>query len=314
MAEISVIMLTYNRKEFLEVSIPSVLRQTWTDFEMIIVDNGSNDGSATYCDEWAKKDSRIRVIHRERGTIGAGRNTGLKAVKGNFVTFVDDDDRMDDDMLEFLYRLIQKHQADIAICGSYRETSQGISPKYVYDQELVYDSKEAIHELLARKWFNAGFPTKLFRYKKFTKMWFDEKGKYDDIGACYRFFSCADRIVAKGVPKYYCCRHDGNNSAFTTNNFLLSQEQLEMYLAAFKERTEFLSQRFPDEVSYYRYTEWSYMISMCHKLLITNNITCTKIFLEMKKRIFQNIEEIKNCEYLQEFEREWLAETEKGDI
>ena len=78
MPKISVIMLTYNREKLVNRAIESILNQTETDFEFIIVDNGSSDNSGKIADEYAKRDSRIKVIHREKGNIGSGRNTGSR--------------------------------------------------------------------------------------------------------------------------------------------------------------------------------------------------------------------------------------------
>ena len=89
---ISIIMLTYNREEFVGRAIESILSQTYRDFEYIIVDNGSTDRSGEIAEQYAKKDSRIRVIHKERGNIGSGRNTGLDAARGDEIAFIDDDD------------------------------------------------------------------------------------------------------------------------------------------------------------------------------------------------------------------------------
>ena len=90
--KISVIMLTYNREQLVTRAIESILAQTETDFEFIIVDNGSSDRSGFLADEYAARDKRIRVFHRERGNIGAGRNTGLEAARGEYTAFIDDDD------------------------------------------------------------------------------------------------------------------------------------------------------------------------------------------------------------------------------
>lgn len=98
---ISVIMLTYNRESFVSRAIESILAQTYRDFEFIVVDNGSTDRSGQIADEYAKKDNRIRVIHRERGNIGSGRNTGLDAAQGEYITFIDDDDWAEPDFLGF---------------------------------------------------------------------------------------------------------------------------------------------------------------------------------------------------------------------
>ena len=89
---ISVIMLAYNRESLVSQAIESILNQTCRDFELVIVDNGSTDRSGEIADSYAARDSRVRVIHRERGNIGAGRNTGLDAARGTYITFIDDDD------------------------------------------------------------------------------------------------------------------------------------------------------------------------------------------------------------------------------
>ena len=96
---ISVIMLTYNRENLVGRAIESILKQTFGDFEFIIVNNGSTDRSGQIADQYAAKDARIRVIHRERGNIGSGRNTGLNAAQGEYIAFIDDDDTCAPDFL-----------------------------------------------------------------------------------------------------------------------------------------------------------------------------------------------------------------------
>ncbi len=99
---ISVLMLTYNRETLVSRAVESILAQTYKDFEYIIIDNGSSDKSGEIADKYAKNDNRIRVIHRERGSISAGRNTALDAANGDYITFIDDDDWTEPDYLEFL--------------------------------------------------------------------------------------------------------------------------------------------------------------------------------------------------------------------
>lgn len=142
---ISVIMLTYNRENFVSRAIESILGQTYRDFEFIIVDNGSTDRGGQIADAYAAKDNRVRVIHRERGNIGAGRNTGLDAVRGEYITFVDDDDYAEPGLLEHLYDLAVSRGADIAVCGSWREAEGARQPKYYgnirYFSEIKGDCK-----------------------------------------------------------------------------------------------------------------------------------------------------------------------------
>ena len=170
--KISVIMLTYNREGLVGRAIESVICQTFSNFEYIIVDNGSTDNSGKIADDYASKDSRIYVIHREKGSIGSGRNTGLDAVKGEYIAFVDDDDELKPDYLEFLYGLAFENNAQVAICG--------VDGKNI-DEKLIYKPEDGIVELLWRRKYNTGFPTKLINRSLFDRLRFHEASRCDDI-------------------------------------------------------------------------------------------------------------------------------------
>lgn len=254
---ISVLMLTYNRESLVPRAIESILNQTYHDFEFIIVDNGSTDRSGWIADTYAARDARIRVIHRERGNIGAGRNTALDAAGGEYIAFIDDDDWAEPDFLAFLLELLTEQNADVAICGAADK---------VFDERRVMNAEEALIELMWRKKYNMAFPTKMFRRDLAEHLRFPEEGAYDDIALMYRLLAGAERVAYHGLPKYTFYRHEGNNSAWTTNHQLLTPETLEEYLRAYRTRTEWLSGLFPKSASVWRYFEWSFMISMVEKI------------------------------------------------
>ena len=229
---ISVIMLTYNRDSMISKAIESVLAQTYPDFEFVIVDNGSSDRSGEIADAYAERDGRIRVIHRTRGNIGAGRNTGLDAARGEYVAFIDDDDWAEPDFLEFLLNLLTKYGADVSICGS---------ADRAFSEERVMNAEEALIELMWRKKYTMAFPTKLFRAELMKTLRFPEQGAYDDIALMYRLLASAGRVAYHGLPKYVFRRHAGNNSSWTTHHELLTPETLEEYLNAYRVRTKWLS-------------------------------------------------------------------------
>ena len=114
---VSVIIPIYNCEKYLNECIFSVLEQTYKDFELILVDDGSTDNSLNICYEFAKKDSRIIVIHQENGGVSSARNKGLKNAKGEFITFVDSDDYVENDWLKMLLTAILANNADVSICG-----------------------------------------------------------------------------------------------------------------------------------------------------------------------------------------------------
>lgn len=116
MPEISVIVPVYNVEEYLRPCIDSILEQTFTDFELILVDDGSPDRCGEICDEYEQIDKRIRVIHQENGGLSAARNAGLDVMSGEYVTFIDSDDLVDKKFLEELYDNIQNDKAQISLC------------------------------------------------------------------------------------------------------------------------------------------------------------------------------------------------------
>lgn len=114
---ISVIIPVYKCEKYLVQCIESVLNQTFQDFELILVDDGSPDFSPQICDEYAKKDNRIQVIHKENGGVSSARNEGIKVSRGEYITFIDSDDYVDAEMFEVLYRKIKFNEGDLIISG-----------------------------------------------------------------------------------------------------------------------------------------------------------------------------------------------------
>ena len=294
---ISVLMLTYNRETLVPRAIESILNQTYHDFEFIIVDNGSTDRSGWIADTYAARDARIRVIHRERGNIGAGRNTALDAAGGEYIAFIDDDDWAEPDFLAFLLELLTEQNADVAICGAADK---------VFDERRVMNAEEALIELMWRKKYNMAFPTKMFRRDLAEHLRFPEEGAYDDIALMYRLLAGAERVAYHGLPKYTFYRHEGNNSAWTTNHQLLTPETLEEYLRAYRTRTEWLSGLFPKSASVWRYFEWSFMISMVEKIHRLGISGCERQLEDMEGELRVCQEAFLNAPELLEFERKWM--------
>lgn len=129
---ISIIVPIYNVESYLDRCMQSLLNQTLKDIEIIMVDDGSPDNCPLMCDEYAKKDSRVKVIHKNNGGLGYARNSGLDVATGEFIAFVDSDDYVELRIYEILYNEIVKQHADAAFCGIRREASPG---KYIYSDE-----------------------------------------------------------------------------------------------------------------------------------------------------------------------------------
>lgn len=306
--KISVIMLTYNRENLVGRAIESILNQTFLDFEFIIVDNGSTDRSGAIGDDYAAKDPRVRVIHRERGNIGSGRNAGLDAASGEYIAFIDDDDWVEPDYLEFLYTLAVKNDADVAICGAEKEENGEVTPVGIADDVLVMDAEEAIITLMWRKRYNNGFPTKLFKNSLFGELRFPKEGRYDDISLMYKVLAGTKKTVSQGLPKYHVYRHDGNNSSATTKDGMITTEYLVAYRKAYRDRTNWLCERFPDQSDYWWYFDWSFQISLVNKIISNDLTDCSAHLNEMRSELTKHRAEFIGNPYILDSEKEWIKQ------
>lgn len=161
---ISVIVPVYNVEKYLYRCVKSIVNQTYENLEIILVDDGSPDNCPKMCDEWAEKDSRIKVIHKENGGVSSARNTALDCVSGDYTVFIDADDYIDPDMLKILYDKAAAENADIVACNLV----------YVNDNEEPFkiswytDAAAAGNEEVLKAYFSdvfiaPGCPTKLYR-------------------------------------------------------------------------------------------------------------------------------------------------------
>lgn len=200
--KISVIVPVYKCQEYLPDCLDSILSQTYTDLQIILVDDGSPDGSGAICDQYAAKDSRITVIHQKNEGVSAARNAGLARADGDAVTFVDSDDTIDADMYETLANLLK--DADVAVCG-YKKIYFDGSHKEILGtgEQLVMDGLEASRCVLVGKHFTGSPWTKLYRRPLFADIRFDTDLKInEDILMNIQIFQKCRKIVFWDVCKY----------------------------------------------------------------------------------------------------------------
>lgn len=214
MRTISIIVPVYNMDGYLDRCLGSIVRQTFTDFEVLLVDDGSTDGSERRCDEWEQNDPRIRVIHKENGGLSDARNVGLDAAKGDFIAFVDSDDYLAKDMLEKLYAAVTKQNAEMGICGFLYVDEKGKSipdrNERMPIQDEVITGTEAIQKTLQKKgWYYATPWNKLYRKELFSELRFP-KGKIheDDFVAHLLLGSCRCIACIHDIGYYYVQRAD----------------------------------------------------------------------------------------------------------
>ena len=144
---ITVAVTIYNIKDYLQRSIESVCNQNYKNLEILLVDDGSTDGSALVCDEYEKKDSRIRAIHKKNGGPSEARNVAIEQAKGEYIAFVDGDDWIDADMYENMYLAMKKANVDLAVCA-YKEVSVSHVADPTNDTIIYFDKDEALESFI----------------------------------------------------------------------------------------------------------------------------------------------------------------------
>jgi glycosyltransferase involved in cell wall biosynthesis len=304
---ISVIMITYNREQYVRNMIEDILGQTYTNFEYIIIDNGSTDASGKIADEYARNDKRIKVIHlNEPKSIGCARNLGLKKSIGEYIAYVDDDDRVEPDFLEFLMSLIEEHNADISMCGATEGDGTTRNPQCLFDEKMVLTGEEALQLLLGRKYIRAGMPTKLYKREILEKYPFVENYKNEDIHTQYKYLLSGKIIVIHGMDKYYFFRHTGNISSFTSNAGGWNVRTMNDYLTAFHNRTEFVKQYAPDTYRLALYSEWAFMISMVEKIDRYGLEDCKRTGDKLIEILKRHKEEFIKMPEIKDFEKDWI--------
>lgn len=196
MAEVSIIVPVYNSKKHLPKCIESILAQSFTNFEVILIDDESKDGSGDLCDEYAKQDSRIRVIHQKNAGAASARNAGIAQAQGEYVCFVDSDDMISPDYCKILHELLDGTQFDLSVCGSYRFKEDNVIIAEYSGVSGVISNAEYLYAQLQKK-SEFGFWNKMFRRKLFDELQFVAGKRNEDV-----IFSCD---IAKTLHKGVVC-------------------------------------------------------------------------------------------------------------
>lgn len=200
---ISIIIPVYKVEKYLEKCIESVLKQTYTNLQIILVDDGSPDNCGKICDEYAKKDSRIEVIHKANGGLSDARNVGISKAKGRYIGFVDSDDYIKEDMYEILLNLIKKYDADVSICNLYDVIDENECIRNKENGIREYSRLDILKEVLLDKNIQSYAWNKLYEKELFDEIKYPIRKKYEDIGTTFYVFEKCNKIVVTSEPEYY---------------------------------------------------------------------------------------------------------------
>ena len=200
---VTVIIPVYNVEKYLKRCVDSLIKQTYKNLEIILIDDGSTDNSGYLCDEIIKKDSRLKVVHKKNGGLSTARNTGLKIARGQYITFVDSDDWIEFDTYEYCIKLIKSNQAD---CIEFNTIMVQSNEPVIQKEKLqIFEGKDILeyYMLSSTKTGNYSVCCCLFPRDAIKKLRFREGKVNEDIDFKYKALKNCKKIIVSNLYKYY---------------------------------------------------------------------------------------------------------------
>ena len=277
MKKISVIIPIYNVEKYLKRCIESVIKQTYSDLEIILVDDGSQDGCAKICDEYKKKDERIIVIHKKNGGLSDARNVGIKVATGEIISYIDSDDYLDLDMYEKMIKAMEEKNADIVVCGTNIDYEDGHTKVKCEKEEKSFNREEALIELNSFKSFDMAVWNKLYKREVVDKIEFPVGKKSEDYFVMYQYFARAKKVVIINQAKYHYFQR--------SNSISRGKNVTHDYIEGSKSQKEFFEKNFPD-LNYVGNTAYAFSYIATYNRYIKNELKMTN---EMKKEFKKEV-------------------------
>lgn len=230
--KLSVIVPVYNVEHYLRRCIDSIINQTYKNLEIILVDDGSQDHCGHICDEYAKRDSRIKVIHQKNGGLSAARNTGMDIATGDYIAFVDSDDYISLNMYQNMIHILEDKDLDIVCCGNYRVIGNTVYGNEGSGVLKIFDRNEIVYKSLLD--YKVAAWNKVYKYDVTKDVRFPVGRKFEDTATSYLFFSKSKKVGVIDRPYYYYFK---NISSITQTSFK-AQDRYD-FVKGYIERLEF---------------------------------------------------------------------------
>lgn len=205
---ISIIIPVYNVSDYLDTCVASVVRQTYGLWELLLVDDESTDGSSFKCDEWATKDKRISVLHNHHAGPAVARNTGIAASKGEYLYFMDSDDWIEPDTLEFMLARMQHDDVDIVGCGVFFDYPTHSKQKAYVKKDCVLSRTEALQMIIT-----GALPSYLWLFlwrRSVVQEPYVDVPCYEDYATGYKWFAHARKVAMLTTAKYHYIQRPGS--------------------------------------------------------------------------------------------------------
>ena len=207
---VSVILPIYNIEQYLDRCMDSVLHQTWSELEILMVDDGSTDSCGALCDSYATLDDRVRVIHKENGGLSDARNCGIAAARGEYITCIDPDDHVDPDYVEYLMDLILRHGTPMSIAQHRVLFRNGRIEDHGGEGEEGLSARECIERMCYHEVIDTSAWGKMYRRDLFDDVRYPVGRIFEDIGTTYKLMMQCEEIAVGMASKYSYVFHVGS--------------------------------------------------------------------------------------------------------
>lgn len=233
MSKLSIIVPVYKVEPYIHKCVDSILNQSFTDFELILVDDGSPDNCGKICDEYAQKDERVKVIHKKNGGLSDARNAGIDAAQGEIIGFIDSDDYIESNMYEELIKCLDENECDIVSGDTYVERDGNKRFKGRYQENHIFNGEQAICEILKVHMDNSAW-NKVYKRSVIGDIRYPKGRIYEDVATTYKFVANAKRVAYICKPYYHYIKRKGSIVASGFN----SKSRYDCFLG-YRERLNF---------------------------------------------------------------------------
>ncbi len=272
---ISIIVPVYNVSTYLNRCVDTLISQTYQKIEILLIDDGSTDGSGDLCDRIALYDDRIRVVHKDNGGLSDARNVGIRQSRGDFLTFVDSDDWVSDDYIEVMVRNMENYDADISGCF-FQYVSGDIKEISNENIEIsVWSAQDALRALLQQDGFTTSAWGLLIKKEYFKDVLFPKGKYYEDLGTMYKLIHKAKVIVHTNQKKYFYYKRYGS-----IQNEKYSKKHYDE-LIFIKDINIFIKENYPD----IEYAAIERLVGICFHLILMMNKRERKNLPEAKEML-----------------------------
>lgn len=282
---VSVIVPIYNVEKFLEKCLLSIKNQTFRNYEVLLIDDGSTDNSKKICEDFVKNDNRMKYFYKQNGGLSDARNYGLKYAKGNYLVFVDSDDYLEESFLATLYDGITKNNAEVSVCSFCLNDEKGnkLLDLSLNDSDAIIDGRELLRRTTE---YENGYSytvvwNKMYRRELFKDLKFKYGRLYEDEWISHHLYLNVKKVYLIDIPLYhYVQRQKSITNSSLDFNKLNTQREFQLdRINLYRDKDEYLYQ-----LANANYRSWIVSMVYRHKNLLTKDYI-KKLQLDFRKSV-----------------------------